>query len=311
MPMPDHGPNQAETAAVAEVMARVRRIELSARRLMQTLSAGEYRSAFRGRGLEFAEVRGYDESDDHRTIDWNVTARTGELHVRRYEEERELSTILLVDISGSQAAGTGQLLKRDLAANVCALIAFAALGSNDRVGAVLFSNVVEHFMAPRKGRNHALHLVRDVLFVQPTAPGTDLAAALRLVTRAVRKRSVLFVLSDFLAPDYERELRVATARHDVICAVTVDPLERTLPEGMGLLGVRDPETGEERLLDTDDPRVRAAYAEARAGRLPGLLRQLSACGADPVVLHTDGDVMAPLARLFRLRASRGGRRWAR
>ena len=263
MPMPDHGPNQAETAAVAEVMARVRRIELSARRLMQTLSAGEYRSAFRGRGLEFAEVRGYDESDDHRTIDWNVTARTGELHVRRYEEERELSTILLVDISGSQAAGTGQLLKRDLAANVCALIAFAALGSNDRVGAVLFSNVVEHFMAPRKGRNHALHLVRDVLFVQPTAAGTDLAAALRLVTRAVRKRSVLSFSADFLAPDYERELR--SRQHDTTSSpVTVDP-RTDAARGRGAARGARSETGEERLLDTDDPRVRAAYAEARAG----------------------------------------------
>ncbi|MBD3173860.1 MAG: DUF58 domain-containing protein [Armatimonadia bacterium] len=308
--MIDPRTDRDEAAAVAEVMARVRRIEIVARQLVETLFAGQYQSAFRGRGLEFAEVREYDESDDHRSIDWNVTARTGDLHVRRYEEERELSTMLLVDVSGSQAFGTGELLKRDLAANVCALVAFAALRNNDKVGAVLFSNTVEHFMAPRKGRNHALHLIRDVLFVQPTSVGTDLAGALRFVTRAVRKRSVLFVLSDFLAPDYEKELRIAAARHDVICAVTHDPMETTLPEGLGLVAARDPETGAECLVDTDNPAVREAYTKARADRLPTLTSHLTACGADPVVLSTDDDMLSPLARLFRLRALRGGRRRA-
>lgn len=305
--MPSKG---TDAAAITEVMARVRRIELIARRLVLTLSSGRYRSAFRGLGLEFSDVQPYDESDDHRTIDWNVTARTGQLHVRRYEEERELSIILLVDISLSQIAGTRQMLKRDLAASVCALIALAALGGNDRVGAVLFAGAVEHFMAPRKGRNHALHLVRDVLFVEPTTTGTNLAAALRFATEAVHKRSVLFVLSDFLAPDYQRELRIAAARHDVICAITVDPLETVLPEGIGLIRVRDPETGRAALLDTDDPRVRAAYTQTRAARIPVLVQQLGACGTDPVVLSTEGDLVTPLARLFRVRATRGGRRRA-
>jgi uncharacterized protein (DUF58 family) len=295
---------------IAETIARVRRLELASRRLVESLFAGQYHSAFKGRGLEFAEVREYDAADDHRLIDWNVTARTGVLHVRRYDEERELTTLLCVDVSGSQAFGTGDSLKRDVAANLCALVAFAALRNNDRVGALLFSDRVEHFLAPRKGRNHVLRMLRDVLFVEPESRATSVAQALTYVNQALRKRAVVFVASDFLSPGYEPELRVAALRHDVICAVLVDPWEEALPEGVGLVTVRDPESGGSQVLDTNSPRVVRRYNADRGGRGAAVVKRITACGADALVLRTETDIVPHLARFFRLRGLRrgGGRR---
>lgn len=298
-----------ESARIAETVKEVRRIELATSRLVDSLFAGQYHSAFRGRGLEFAEVREYDDSDDHRLIDWSVTARTGSLHVRQYDEERELTALLCVDISRSTLFGTGSALKRDVIVRLCALMAFAAMRNNDRVGAVLVSDHPEHFLAPRKGRNHMLHLVRDVLFVEPTADGTNIAAGLEFVLRVMRKRAIVFVLSDFQCPDFAKELRVAALRHDVVCGIVHDPWEIELPSGVGLVATRDPETGRELLLDTNSPRVVRRYNRDRENHLPALARKMRESGAEAVTFSTREDTVAPLARFFR-RRSQGPRRRA-
>jgi len=298
-----------ESARIAETVKQVRRLELATSRLVDSLFAGQYHSAFRGRGLEFAEVREYDESDDHRLIDWAVTARTGSLHVRQYDEERELTALLCVDISRSTLFGTGAALKRDVIVRLCALMAFAAMRNNDRVGALLVSDRPEHFLAPRKGRNHVLHLVRDVLFIEPSSNGTSIAAGLEFVLRVMRRRAIVFVLSDFQSPDFSKELRVAALRHDVVCGIVHDPWETELPSGVGLVPLRDPETGRELLLDTGSPRVVRRYNRDREHHLSEIARGIRECGAEAVTFSTREDIVAPLARFFR-RRSHGPRRRA-
>jgi uncharacterized protein (DUF58 family) len=283
-----------------EVAAEVRRIEITTRHLVRDIVAGEYSAAFRGRGVEFAEVREYQPGDDVRTIDWNVTARLGSAYVKRFLEERELTVLFVVDYSASGAFGTRRRTKRSLAVEVCAVIALAAARSNDRVGAAFFTNRLERYVPPRKGRRHVLRVISELLAYRPAERGTDLAASLRALEPLLHRRSVLFVVSDFLAPGWRPILGVLAQRHDVIAVQLLDPRERELPD-VGLVALRDMETDDWRWVDTASPAVRAhvrARAEAFDAELERAVRQ---DGADLLRLDAGAPYGEPLIAFFRRR----------
>ena len=283
-----------------EAAHEVRRIEITTRHLVRDIVAGEYSSAFRGRGVEFAEVREYQPGDDVRTIDWNVTARLGAAYVKRYLEERELSVLFLVDASASGRFGSRLRTKRELGAEVTAVLALAAARNNDRIGAMFFTDRVEYHLAPAKGRRHVLRLISDLLTFEPAGSGTDLGAALRELEPTLRRRAVIFVLSDFLATGHDAVLGRLARRHDVVGLQLVDPRERTLPQA-GLVTLWDPETGAWRRVDTDAPAVRryfAERAEAFDRRLAQTLRELN---VDLLRLETAKSYAEPLLTFFRRR----------
>ena len=270
---------------------------------MDHLFLGEYHSVFRGRGLEFSEVREYQPGDDVRIIDWNVTARMGTPYVKKFVEERELTVYLLVDVSASGGFSTAPQTKAELAAEIGALLALAAVRNNDRVGLIAFTDQVERFLPPRKGSQHVLRLIRELLYLRPARRGTDIAAALGFLSRVARRRSVAFLLSDFLASDYEAALRVATRRHDIIAISLSDPRETELPEA-GLLELEDPETGQRIVVDSGDAGVRQRYAEAGQRRREERRRLLSAVGVDEVPIFTDRPYVQSLMAFFQARARR-------
>jgi uncharacterized protein (DUF58 family) len=300
----------ATAPASRELLSRVRRIELRARGLVDSRFSGEYHSVFKGQGIEFAEVREYQPGDEVRTIDWNVTARLGHPYVKRYVEERELTILLVVDLSGSQRWGTRGRLKSELVAEVAATLALSATRNNDRVALLLVTDRVEWFVPPRKGRRHALRLIRDLLAFQPEGQGTDLAGALDYAGRLFRSRSVIFLFSDFLLGDgwdaFGKSLSRTAVRHDVVAVRLTDPGETALPRA-GLLSVRDPETGASVVVDTNSPRVRDGYArgmEAEQARARALFRRN---GVDAIDLVTDQPFTAPLLGFFRRRERRRAR----
>jgi uncharacterized protein (DUF58 family) len=289
-----------------EVLRRVRRLEIRTRRLVEESMAGSYHSVFRGRGMEFAEVREYEAGDDVRTVDWNVSARMGHPFVKKFTEERELTVVLAVDVSGSERFGTGGPTKADLAAEISALLAFSAIRNNDRVGLLLFTDRVETFVPPRKGREHALRVLRDLLALETKGTGTDIALALEVLRRAVPKRAVVFLVSDFQDAEFEKTLRVVSRKHDVVAIAVSDPREDTLPP-VGLIAVEDPETGARSVVDASSPRVRAAYAEA-AGKARRELRETTRrTGVDLLEISTQSPYEAPLLRFFHERARRVAR----
>jgi uncharacterized protein (DUF58 family) len=281
----------------------VRRLELRTRGLVNARYAGEYQSVFKGQGMEFAEVREYQPGDEVRSIDWNVTARMRRPFVKRFVEERELTVLLVVDCSGSAAVGTSARFKRDTAAEVAAALALLAVRSNDRVGAVLFAERVDLAIPPRKGRRHALRVLRDVLVHQASGPGTRLAAALTYARRAMRHRSVVFILSDFVSPPYEKELRLLAARHDVVAVTLEDPGERVLPD-IGIARLVDPETGQTAEVDTSDETVRQRFAEAVHAERDARRKLFRSLAVDEIVIRTDQDVARPLVAFFRARERR-------
>lgn len=281
----------------------VRDLELGTRRLVRNLLAGDYAAAFKGRGVEFADVREYVPGDDVRTIDWRVSARLGVTHVRRYQEERELSIMLVVDASASGDVGSRRRTKRELAAHVAAVFGLAAARGNDRIGAVLFTDRVEKVIEARKGRRHALRVVRELLAFAPAGRGTDLARALDGMEGSLGRRATVLVMSDFLSPDIEPALRRLAARHDVVAVLLVDGAERELPD-VGLIHLADPESGELLLLDTSDPRIRALYAERQRGALAARERLLRQSGADVLLLDAAEGVAEPMLTFFRRRATR-------
>ena len=281
----------------------VRRIEIRTNRLVSEGMGGEYHSVFKGRGVEFAEVREYVHGDDIRTIDWNVTARTGHPFVKRFVEERELTLMLLVDVSGSGRFGSVARTKIEIAAEVSAVLAFAAIRNNDRVGAILFTDRIERFIPPRKGRRHALAVVRDLLYPDPKSAGTDIGGALTYLSRIAVKRAVVFLISDFRGPAFEKPLRLAHRRHDVIAIQVDDPREKTLPSA-GLITVEDAETGRRTLVDSSSPRVRVAWAEAEKRRKENLERLFRSTGVDTVALDTARPYDRPLLAFFRAREKR-------
>lgn len=284
-------------------LAAIRRIEVRARRLATQLLVGNYRSVFRGTGMEFAEAREYVPGDDVRFIDWNVTARLGTPWVKEYVEERELALLCAVDLSGSQLVARPMAGRLAAAAEVVALLSFAAVYNNDRAGLLTFSEGVERFVPPAKGSRHVLRIVREIVHHAPPAPGTDLAATCDYLSRVLTRRSVVVLVSDFLASGYERALAVLARRHEVVAVTLVDPLDLELP-ALGVLEVEDAERGGRLLLDTDDRRVRRSYAEAAAERAEERRRALVATGVDEIEVRVDRDVIGPLASYFRRRALR-------
>jgi uncharacterized protein (DUF58 family) len=286
-----------------DIGLKVRAIRIRTRRNIAAGFAGGYRSAFKGRGLEFDEVREYIPGDDVRDIDWNVTARTGRTFVKRYVEERQLKLLFAVDVSASQRFGTASRAKRELAAEFCALVAFSAIRNNDTVGLLLFSDRVERFVPPAKGSSHALRLVHEMVSFDPGRRGTGIAGALGYMARVMHRRSVVFLVSDFLADDFERPLRILAKRHDVIAVRTVDPCERALPDA-GLLEVRDAESGRRTVVDTGAPGVREEYARLCALREERLSKVFRAAGVDRITIATDKECVGALVSFFRAREHR-------
>ena len=278
----------------------MRRIEITTRHLVRDMVAGVYSSAFRGRGVEFAEVREYQAGDDVRIIDWNVTARLGSTYVKRYLEERELTVRFLVDFSASKQFGSRRRTKGDLATEVCAVLALAAANNNDQVGALFFTDRIEQMVPARKGRRHVLRIVSDLLSFQPAGTGTDLAAALSYLEPILRRRSVLFVVSDFMTSGYDAELGRLARKHDVVAVQLVDPRERELPDA-GLVTLRDPESGAWRYVDTGSEALRSAFRDRMAEFDAELERRLRERGADLLRLETDRSYAEPLLAFFRRR----------
>lgn len=287
----------------ADILRQVRLLELRTRGLVNSLFSGEYRSAFKGQGMEFSEVREYQPGDEVRSIDWNVTARMRKPYVKRYIEERELTVMLAVDLSGSERFGTRRRFKSELASELSAVLAMSAIRNNDRVGTLLFTDKVEHVVPPRKGRKHALRLIRDLLVFTPEGRGTDIAGATDYLNKMLAHKAIIFVVSDFMAPDVERPLKLLAQRHDVVAVTVEDPSELELPD-IGLARLVDPESGETIDVNTSDTRVREAYAksvtEDREKR-KHLLRRLA---IDEVPVRTDGSIVEPLFRFFRARETR-------
>lgn len=290
----------------AEILRKVRRIEIRTSRLVNESLAGEYHSVFKGRGMEFSEVREYQFGDDIRNIDWNVTSRMGHPYVKKHVEERELTVMLLVDFSGSGEFGTRRQFKREIAAEICALLAFSAIKNSDRVGLVAFTDRIETFLRPRKGKDHVLRVIREVLYFRPEGRATDLAQALRFLYRTVTKRAVVFVVSDFLADGYEQPLRVAARKHDVIAVTITDPREEDLPP-IGLLDLEDAETGERVLVNASDRRTRERFRAWAAGRRAARESLFRANAIDALELFTDRPYDVPLIRFFHKRARRMSR----
>jgi uncharacterized protein (DUF58 family) len=290
----------------AEVMRQIRRLQLRARRAVQTLLGGEYHSVFKGAGLSFEEVREYQPGDDVRAIDWNVTARVGHPFVKRFVEERELTVLLLADVSGSLRFGTQKQPKRAVAAELAALIAFAAVANNDRVGLIACTDTVEKYVPPAKGAKHVLRLLRDILFFEPERTGTSLKAGLDSLNRVQRRRAIVFLLSDFADAGYESSFRLAARKHDLIAVRVADPREQVLPDA-GLIQLEDAETGDRLLVDSSHAGLRRLYEERAAARHEAVRKLARSARVDLIEVGTDGGHFDALVRFFRAREKRRSR----
>ena len=283
------------------MLARIRRLQIRARRLVRLLFLGEYHSVFRGRGLEFSEVREYEPGDEVRLIDWNVTARMGVPYIKKYVEERELILYLLVDVSPSSGFSSTPATKREMAAEIATLLAFAADANNDKTGLICFTDRIELYIPPRRGMQHILRMAREILYLDPKGKGTNLGVATDLLMRLTKRPSVAFMLSDFHAGGFESSLRLAAKKHDLTAISLTDPRELDLPRA-GLIALRDSETGQRTLIDTEDRRQREAYATASAERVAARRRLLAGLGIDEVPLRTDRSYIQPLMTYFKARA---------
>jgi uncharacterized protein (DUF58 family) len=286
-----------------ELLKKVRQLEIRTRGLVNQVFSGEYHSVFKGRGMEFSEVREYQYGDDMRMIDWNVTARFNHPFVKIFEEERELTVMLVVDMSGSQFFGSQSALKRDIALELSAILAFSAMKNNDKVGLILFTDRIEKFVPPRKGRGHALRIVRELLSFEPTRPATSIRTALEYLNHVQKKRSIIFVISDFMDSGYEAALRIAGKRHDLIGVVLQDPRENELPD-VGLVHLRDAESGATRIIDTSDARVRSIYQRLNHKMHEARQSLFVKSRLDGIEVHLDQPYLKPLIDFFRLRAKR-------
>jgi uncharacterized protein (DUF58 family) len=288
-----------------EMLSVIRRLQIRARRLVRLLFLGEYHSVFRGRGLEFNEVREYEPGDEVRLIDWNVTARMGVPYIKKFVEERELVLYLLVDVSPSSGFSSQTATKRELAAELATLLAFAANANNDKTGLIAFSDRVELFLPPRKGQQHILRMARELLYLKPKGRGTNIAVASDYLMSITKRPSVAFVISDFHAAGFESSLRLAAQKHDLTAISLTDPRELELPR-VGLLKLRDAETGREILIDTEDRRERERYATAAAERVIARRRLLAGLGVEEIPVRTDRSYIQPLMQYFRARAGKRG-----
>ena len=286
-----------------EVMRQIRRIQIRTSRMVNEFLAGQYESVFKGQGMEFKEVRAYVPGDDVRTIDWNVTARTGDPHVKIMAEERELTVMLMVDMSGSGRFGSVSRFKNELAAELCAVLAYSAIMNNDKVGLMIFTDKVELMVPPQKGRKHVLRVIREVLCHEPQGRGTDIPAALHYLNNVTRRKAVVFLVSDFMADNYETALRLANKRHDIIAVAVTDPREEDLPS-VGIASLRDAETGREVLVNTSDGKVRRAYADLAAARAQARDERFRKTRVDAMYVRTDQPYVNEIHRFFRMREKR-------
>ena len=287
----------------ADILKQVKRVELRTRRLVNTVFSGDYHSVFKGQGMAFSEVRKYQPGDEIRTIDWNVTARMGEPFVKVFDEERELSVVLIVDASGSGDFGTVEQMKGEIAVEICALLAFSAIQNNDRVGLIIFTDEVETYIPPKKGKKHVLRVIRELLYFNPKRRGTDVAAALDYLNRLKVRRSVVFVVSDFKSAPFESALRAAKRKHDVIGISVRDPREESLPD-VGIVELEDAETGEVVLLDTSDVETRTIFEQSFKQEVEARAEMFRSIGVDTIDITTAEPYVDPLRRFFRMRASK-------
>jgi len=284
----------------SELLKKVRKIEIKTRGLSRQVFAGQYHSAFKGRGMMFSEVREYQYGDDLRSIDWNVTARFNHPYVKVYEEERELTVMLLIDVSGSGDFGTRNMLKRDMVTEIAAVLSFSAIQNNDKIGVIFFTDRVEKFIPPKKGRQHILRVIRELIDFRPECRRTDLTEPLRFLTHAIKKRCTAFVISDFMDHDFESPLQIAGNKHDMVAIRVYDHRETELPD-LGLIQMRDAETGEQMWVDTSKRSVREYYNHWYLKKRKEINDTLVRCGVDHIAIRTDEDYVPPLIKLFKKR----------
>jgi uncharacterized protein (DUF58 family) len=285
----------------SELLKKVRKLEIKTKGISKELFSGEYHSAFKGRGMSFSEVRDYQYGDDVRNIEWNVTARTGHPHIKVFEEERELTVMLLVDISPSASFGTQMYLRRDLITEISAVLAFSAISNNDKVGMILFAEKIELYIPPKKGKKHILRIIRELIDGESKSSATNVAHALEYFNNVVKKKSICFLLSDFFAPTFDQPLQIASRRHDIIGLHLYDPFEKSLPRA-GLLRIVDAESGYQQVIDTTDKATRQAHEEAFAAKEQRLSNLFNRCGADLISLESRESYILALHRFFKKRA---------
>ncbi len=288
---------------LAEVIQRIRRIEIKTRRVVDNVFSGEYHSAFKGRGMEFAESRPYQPGDDVRVMDWKVTARTGDPFIKVFREEREMTLMLVCDFSGSNAFGSHERFKSEVALDLCAALAFSAIKNNDKVGLIAFTDRVELFIAPKKGRTHVLRLIRELLFYKPASKGTDIGQALEYMNRVIKKRSIAFLVSDFHAEEYKKQLPATAKKHDLVAVRLVDPREETLPD-VGYITLKDAETGLPCIVNTSDKKLRDDFQRTIALETKERDKLFASCRVDQVVIRSDRSYIEPLIRFFKERERR-------
>jgi uncharacterized protein (DUF58 family) len=286
-----------------EIFKKVRKIEIKTRGLSHQIFSGEYHSVFKGRGMSFSEVREYQYGDDIRNIDWNVTARFNHPYIKIFEEERELTVMLLIDVSGSNSFGTQMQLKQELVTEISAVLSFSAIQNNDKVGVIFFSDKIEKFIPPKKGTSHILRIIRELLDFKPESNGTDIAEALRYLTNAIKKRSIAFLISDFMDEGFEKSVQIANHKHDLI-AVRVTDLRETEIPNVGLVRMLDAETGRMMWVDTGSKSVRRSFARYAGHQSQKLDHLFNRMGVDMVRVYTGKDYVKPLMNLFKKRASR-------
>ncbi len=287
----------------SELIKKVRKIEIKTRGLSKQLFSGEYHSAFKGRGMAFSEVREYMQGDDIRTIDWNVTARLRNPYIKIFEEERELTVMLLVDISGSQSFGTQDKFKRELITELAAILSFSALLNNDKIGLILFSDKVEKYIPPKKGKSHVLRIIRELIEFKPENTGTDIGGALAYLTNVIRKKAIVFIMSDFISPDFEKPLKIAGSKHDTIAMQIYDESEESLPD-LGIIKINDAESREEMWIDSSSSKVRNEYSrwwELKEKELKFLFNKNK---IDMIKIRTNESYISPLMNFFKKRESR-------
>jgi len=285
----------------SELLKKVRKIEIKTKGLSKHIFAGEYQSAFKGRGMSFSEVRNYQYGDDVRNIDWNVTARTGDPHIKVFEEERELTVMLVIDVSQSSFFGTVDQMKNEVLTEICAVIAFSAINNNDKVGVIFFSNKVEKFIPPKKGKQHILRIIRELINFEPEGKGTDIGIALEYLNNVIKKKCTTFVLSDFMAKNYESPLRIANRRHDIIGLHMIDPREEAIPN-VGLIRAVDAETGQARWIDTASSKVRQKYADWFKDNHNYFRSTFLKTGADTISIRTNESYVNALLKFFKKRS---------
>lgn len=286
-----------------ELLKKVRKIEIKTRGLSSHIFSGEYHSAFKGRGMAFSEVREYTAGDDIRAIDWNVTARFGHPFVKVFEEERELTVMLLVDVSASGSFGTSTQFKKDLVTELCAVLSFSAIQNNDKIGLIFFSDKIEKFIPPKKGKTHILRIIRELIEFQPTHSRTNISQALRYITNVIKKRSICFVISDYMDENFEDAFKLANKKHDMVALQIYDKRETELPDA-GLIRLSDAETGESIMIDSSDKNTREMFRKNWQAHQKKVHDSLSRCGVDKAKIRTDESYVAPLMFLFKKRGSK-------